>query len=56
MEVFVFAIVAFVLGGVIIMNRERLPERQRRVMAIAAIILIFAAFVMVVARFILMQG
>lgn len=56
MEVFIFAIVAFVLGGVIIMNRERLSERQRRFMAIAAIIIVAAAFVMIVARFILMDG
>lgn len=56
MELFVFAIVAFVLGGVIIMNRDRIPEQLKKPLAIAAIFMIAAAFVMVVARFLLPAG
>lgn len=51
MELAVFTIVAFVLGGVLIMNRERIPERLLRPLAVTAVFLIAAAFVMVIARF-----
>jgi hypothetical protein len=54
MDVIVFAIVAFVLGGVIILNRERIPEHLRRPLAISALILVVAAFAMVVANFLLL--
>jgi len=53
MDVIIFAIVAFLLGGLIIMNRERIPEHLRRPLAIGALILVVAAFVMVVASFLL---
>lgn len=56
MEVFVFAIVAFVLGGIIILNRERVPDRLRRPLAIASLFMVAAAFVMVVAMFLRMGG
>jgi|GEM_PF-1235625 len=56
MQIIVFAIVAFVLGGVIIMNRERIPDHMRRPLAAAAIFMVLAAFIMVIARFIFMPG
>jgi len=56
MDVIVFAIVAFVLSGIIILNRERIPEHLRRPLAIFALVLVVAAFAMVVASFFLLPG
>lgn len=56
MQLIVFALIAFVLGFIIIANREQIPQQLRRPLAIFAILTIASAFVMVVARFLLMEG
>lgn len=48
MELFVFLLVAFGLGFVIISNRDSIPDKLRKPLAIFAIFIVLAAFVMTI--------
>jgi len=54
MELVIFAVAAFLLGAIVIRSRDRIPEHMRRPLAVFAVFLIAAAFIMVVARFFFM--
>lgn len=47
----VFIIVSFCLAAVVILKRETIPERLRRPIAIATLVMIVAAFVMLLVTF-----
>ncbi|MFF2910460.1 MULTISPECIES: hypothetical protein [Bacillales] len=47
----VYTIVVLCLGAVLIMSRDRVPQRLKRGMALTAAIMIFLAFVFIIYSF-----
>lgn len=47
----VFLIVSFCLAAVVILKRDSIPESLRRPIAIATLVMIVAAFIMLLATF-----
>lgn len=50
-----FLIVSFCLAGVLILKRDSIPQKLRRFMAIATLVMIVSAFVMLLVSFFTMK-
>lgn len=50
-NIVIFIILAFSLGAIMIMNRDRIPTKLRRGMAVTAVVFILFAFYLIVYSF-----